>query len=84
MSADYRKLFVSFYPHQRGIGFLIAVKLKGIAIVVHFVERLANGFLFLFCDGTTLLTDMVTGWLAEACYDFISDTVQVGSPRTLS
>ena len=40
-----------------------------------------NGFLFLFCDGTTLLTDVVIGCLAEACHDFISDTAQVGSPH---
>ncbi len=38
-------------------------------------------FCFLFCDGTTLLTDMVIGCLTEACHDFISDTAQAGSPH---
>lgn len=81
MGADYGKLFVSFYPHQCGVGFLIAVELDGIAVVAHFVERLANGFLFLFRDGTTLLTDMVIGCFTEASHDFISDTAQVGCPH---
>ena len=40
-----------------------------------------NGFLFLFCDGTTLLTNMVIGCFTEASHDFISDTAQVGCPH---